>query len=110
VFLIKETGHLNEDGANVRFIGHVLQRTGDGILIYDDLAYFTQILKGFYLIGCKETSTPATSTTVITQDSEESLNPEQHSQYRRIVGKLQWEALVRPDCAFSIKELARYLN
>ena len=62
------------------------------------------------MVACKEASTPATSAIVITPDSEEPLNPEQRSQYRRHVGKFQWEAPVGPDCAVTIKELARDLN
>ena len=59
---------------------------------------------------CNETSTPATLTTAVTADSEEPRDSGQHSQYRRVVGQLQWEAPVRPDCAFTIKECARYLH
>ena len=68
VFLVKETGHLNEDGANARFIGRVLQIRGDGILIYEDQEYFNQVRNEFDLIDCKETSTAATSRAVLTPD------------------------------------------
>ena len=95
VVLIKETSHLNEDGANVRFIGRILQRTREGILIDEDKVYFTQILKEFELIDSADTLTPATSTSALTPISEEPLNSDPHTQCRRVVGQLQWGALVR---------------
>ena len=39
-----------------------------------------------------------------------SLNVEQHKQYRRMVGKLQWLSHTRPDMAYATKELARGLQ
>ena len=52
---------------------------------------------------CREATTPELATFTMTTDSEEPLGAEQHSQYRRVVGKVQWEAPVRLDCAFTIK-------
>ena len=49
-------------------------------------------------------------TTTLTTDSEELLDSDRHSQYRSVVGQRQWEAPVRPECAFTIKELARNFN
>eukprot|EP00438_Fugacium_kawagutii_P000632 Skav224354 [mRNA] locus=scaffold2411:362652:363395:- [translate_table: standard] len=40
-------------------------------------------------------------------DDDELLSKEEHQSYRRIVGKLQWLAYIRPDMAYAIKELAR---
>ena len=61
-----------------------------------------------------ETSNPATTlgatrTKEITED-EELLNVEQHKQYRRMVGKLQWLSHTRPGMAYATKELARGLQ
>ena len=63
------------------------------------------------MTACKEAPTPATTTTTtLTVDSEEPLDLEHNSLYRSVVGKLQWEAPVRPGCAFAVTELARGLN
>ena len=59
---------------------------------------------------CKEASTPTVMTTTLTTASGESLDSNQHSQYRIVVGQRQWEAPVRPDCAFTIKEPSRNVN
>ena len=86
VFVIIETGRLYQGRANVRFIGRLLQRTGDGLLFVPGQACFIQICNEFEVIDCKETSTPATSTTAIITASEEPLDSDQRSQYRRVVG------------------------
>ena len=95
VFLIKETG-------KSRFIGRILQRTRDGMVIFEDKEYFTKIMKDFGMTDCKEASTPSAMTTTLTTDSE--------YLYRSVVGQRQWEAPVRPDGAFTINELTRDLN
>ena len=43
-------------------------------------------------------------------DSVELLSSEDHSKYRRTVGKLQWQSPIRPDISYAIKELARHLS
>ena len=95
VFLIKETG-------KSRFIGRILQRTRDGMVIFEDKEYFTKIMKEFGMTDCKEASTPSAMTMTLTTDSE--------YLYRSVVGQRQWEAPVRPDGAFTINELTRDLN
>ena len=41
---------------------------------------------------------------------DEPLDHEQHKQYRRLVGKIQWLAYTRPDISYGAKELARSLQ
>ena len=107
----RSTGHLKQNGSHARFIGRILQQqTRDGILIVESQEDCTQILKGFGMTYCKEASTPTVMTTTLNTDSEEPLDSDLHSQYRIVVGQRQWEAPVRPDCAFTMKELARGLN
>ena len=43
-------------------------------------------------------------------DGCDLLNEVQHRQYRRVVGRLQWIAPVRPDLCYAVKELARALS
>ena len=69
------------------------------------------ILQEAQLETCNPATTPgATTTTKETVEDEELLNVEQHKQYRRMVGKLQWLSYTRPDMAYATKELARGLQ
>ena len=110
VFLIKETGNLNNEGSKVRFLGRILQRKDCGILMYEDENYYMEILKEHSMEKCKETNTPSPATSTPTADAEDLVDTDRHSLYRRTVGKLQWQVPVRPDMAFTVKELARKLN
>ena len=53
---------------------------------------------------------PGISHPKTTIEDETVLNPEQHSAYRRLVGKTQWLAYTRPDISYGAKELARSLQ
>ena len=45
-----------------------------------------------------------------TIEDQTVLDPEQHSAYKRLVGKIQWLAYTRPDISYGAKELARSLQ
>ena len=57
----------------------------------------------------KPTTLPGTSGLKRIQDGDEAASSEEHAAYRKAVGKLQWEIPIRPDVAYSVKELARAL-
>eukprot|EP00972_Heterocapsa_arctica_P026453 3896231-Heterocapsa_arctica.AAC.1 len=42
-------------------------------------------------------------------DDTTLLSPEDHRAYRRIIGKVMYGSIVRPDLAYVVKELARKL-
>ena len=107
IFLIKRTGNLNEEDAKVRFLGRTLQRKDGGVLMYEENQYYIDILKEHNMEKCKESYTPSAASSTC---SEDLVDDDLHSLYRRTVGKLQWQVPVRPDLAFSVKELARKLN
>ena len=78
--------------------------------MYEDTNYYMNILKEHNLANCKEANTPSPQQQIQSSDSEDAVDEARHSLYRRTVGKLQWEVPVRPDLAFTVKELARFLN
>ena len=43
-------------------------------------------------------------------DHEQALSVEEHAQYKRAVGKLQWVTYTRPDISYATEELARALQ
>ena len=55
-------------------------------------------------------ATPGTATLKQATNDEAPLDKQEHADYRRAVGKLQWLTYTRPDISFSTKELARDLQ
>ena len=52
---------------------------------------FNAYFRNFGMTDCKEAATLTLTTVTPTTDSEEPLDADQHLQYRRVVGKLQWK-------------------
>ena len=59
---------------------------------------------------CNAAPAPGISHPKTTIEDETALDQEQHSAYRRLVGKIQWLAHPRPDISYGAKELARSLQ
>ena len=59
-----------------------------------------------------EASNPASGTATLKQSTNDDapLDAQEHADYRRAVGKLQWLTYTRPDISFATKELARDLQ
>ena len=55
-------------------------------------------------------STPGTATLKQSTNDDAPLDAQEHADYRRAVGKLQWLTDARPDISFATKELARDLQ
>lgn len=73
---------------------------------YDD-----NMLKEFQIGSCREASAPTSpSTSSMPQAVADVVDTERHGLCRRGVGQLQWQARIRPDIAFTDKELARPFN
>ena len=73
-------------------------------------SYVDNILKETEMASCNSANTPGTSALKANIDDDELLSTDQHEAFRRIVGKLQWLAYIRPDMAYAIKELARSIQ
>eukprot|EP00972_Heterocapsa_arctica_P112548 16432404-Heterocapsa_arctica.AAC.1 len=59
-----------------------------------------------------DNSKPATTPAELTSSAEDDsplLSEVDHKAYRRIIGKVMYGSAVRPDLAFTVKELARKL-
>jgi hypothetical protein len=71
-------------------------------------SYWTDLLLEVGLDKCKTVETPGDVTADKNAD-ETLLGPEDHAAYRRVIGKVMWGSLVRPDLTYIVKELARKL-
>ena len=108
--LLRPTGTLTP-GNTVSFLGRNITNRGDHYEISLNDDYTTTLLTEMGLQNCKPAPAPGTSALkTATADHEQALSQEEHAQFRRAVGKLQWMTYTRPDISYATKELARSLQ
>ena len=108
--LLRPTGTLST-GNTVAFLGRNITNRGDYYEISLADEYVTTLLKETNLQDSKPAPAPGTSALkTATADHDQPLSTEEHAQYRRSVGKLQWMTYTRPDISYATKELARALQ
>ena len=78
--------------------------------MYEDEQYYKNILSEMHLLQCRAAKESAPTSQSPRVEDDNFLNENDHSLYRRVVGKLQWVVVLRPDLAFTVKELARALT
>ena len=94
--LLRPTGELT-CGKTISFLGRILTNKGDHIKRPLAPDYIETILKEHNLQNCNPVTTPGTASLKQTINDEVPLSKEEHAQYRRAVGKLQWLTYTRPD-------------
>ncbi|XP_019155769.1 PREDICTED: uncharacterized protein LOC109152517 [Ipomoea nil] len=67
----------------------------------------TDLLGRSGMVDCKPITTPATVTKPVTPSEELFENP---TQYRRIVGALQYLTITRPDLAYVVNRLCQFMH
>jgi len=60
--------------------------------------------------NCKAAATSMSSVERLTLDDGQSLRSEDSTRYRSIVGALQYITLTRPDLAFAVNRVCKYLH
>jgi histone deacetylase 1/2 len=98
-FAIKDLGDLHF------FLGMEVNKIQGGLLV-TQAKYASDILERIGMIKCKPTPTPLSSTEKLSLDEGDPLGPEDSSQYRSVVGALQYLALTRPDLSFSVNKVS----
>lgn len=94
-------------GKTVDFLGRPITNKGDHFEILLDDSYTNDTLQEANLLKATPAVTPGATTSTPTPAQDELLDKQEHAQYRRLVGKLQWLSYTRPDLSFTVKELAR---
>ncbi len=109
---VKCTTLSSYDGPGVpgNFLGRQIDNEGNYFDIKLDDDRIETILQEVNMTTCNPAPTPGTAANKSTFADAESLTPDQHKVYRRVVGKLQWLSFTRPDISYSTKELARGLH
>lgn len=107
--LLRPTGTLGV-GQTIQFLGRDIYNNGDYFELSLKPEYITTLLKETKMETSNPAATPGTATLKQSTNDEAPLDKQEHADYRRAVGKLQWLTYTRPDISFSTKELARDLQ
>lgn len=59
---------------------------------------------------CKPVTTPMSTSKKLSVHEGEPLGPNDATQYRSVVGALQYLTLTRPDISFSVNKVCQYLH
>ena len=102
-FALKDLGDLHY------FLGIEVKQIKDGILLSQE-KYAHDILRRVGLENCKPVSTPISTSEKLIVDSGEALGPEDATNYRSVVGALQYLTLTRPDISYSVNKVCQYLH
>jgi histone deacetylase 1/2 len=102
-FAIKDLGPLHF------FLGIEVKHTSDGLLLTQE-KYTNDLMSKVGMVGCKAAPTPLSSSEPLSLHEGTPLGPDDSTQYRSIVGALQYLTLTRPDLAFSVNKVCQYLH
>ncbi|XP_019183680.1 PREDICTED: uncharacterized protein LOC109178506 [Ipomoea nil] len=79
----------------------------EGGIVLSQRRYMTDLLGRARMSDCKPLTTPAAVTKPVTASDEPFDNP---TQYRQIVGALQYLTITRPDLSFSVNRLCQFMH
>ncbi|WVZ50557.1 hypothetical protein U9M48_001799 [Paspalum notatum var. saurae] len=102
-FALKDLGDLHY------FLGIEVSKTRDGIILSQE-KYASDLLKKVGMSECKPTSTPLSTSEKLSVLEGDPLGAYDTTQYRSIVGALQYLTLTRPDIAFSVNKVCQFLH
>ena len=94
-FAVKDLGKLHY------FLGVEVASGSDGLVMMQK-KYALDLLQRAGMLKCKPTTTPMSTTDRITAIDGELLTSADATQYRSIVGGLQYLTITRPDISFAI--------
>jgi histone deacetylase 1/2 len=102
-FAIKDLGDLHY------FLGIEVTKTQNGLLLTQG-KYAKDLLQKVGMHGCKPSPTPLSSTEQLSLTAGTPLGPDDSTQYRSVVGGLQYLTLTRPDLSYSVNKVCQYLH
>jgi hypothetical protein len=102
-FALKDLGDLHY------FLGIEVNKATDGIVLTQK-KYASDLLKKVGMSGCKPVATPLFRSEKISVHEGTPLGPDDATNYRSVVGALQYLTLTRPDIAFSVNKVCQFLH
>lgn len=98
--------HMKDMGPLTYFLGITIRRSNQGIFLSQS-KYIMDLLDRTNMTGCKPMNSPASSTKLGRSSSPLLSDP---TEYRSIVGALQYVTLTRPDIAFAVNQVCQFLQ
>jgi histone deacetylase 1/2 len=102
-FALKDLGDLHF------FLGIEVKKTPDGLLLSQE-KYATDLLSRVGMTKCTTCPTPLSSIDKLSLTDGTLLGAEDSTQYRSIVGALQYLTLTRPDLSFAVNKICQFLH
>ena len=100
VFELKDLGPLNY------FLGIQITQIAHGLTLTQS-KYASNVLHWFHMENSKPTKTPYPSTRLVSYDGVTLLDP---TQYRSMLGALQFLTFTHPNIAFSVHQLCQFMS
>jgi hypothetical protein len=104
---LKTTFELKDLGPLHYFLGLQLQYHDQGFSVHQT-KYATDLLNRFNMFNCKPSSTPYSSTTKLTKSNSPTLSDP--TQFRSLVGALQYLTFTRPDLSFAVNHICQFMH
>jgi histone deacetylase 1/2 len=102
-FALKDLGDLHY------FLGIEVNKVSDGLILTQE-KYASDVLKRVGMSDCKPVTTPMSTSEKLSVHEGDLLGPNDATQYRSIVGALQYLTLTRPDISFSVNKVCQFLH
>jgi histone deacetylase 1/2 len=102
-FALKDLGELHY------FLGIEVKKARDGILLTQQ-KYTSDLLHRVGMRTCKPMNTPMSSADKLSIYDGDPLGPKDITEYRSIVGALQYLTLTRPDISFAVNKVCQFLH
>jgi histone deacetylase 1/2 len=102
-FALKDLGELHY------FLGIEVSRVRDGIILTQE-KYANDVLKRVGMTQCKPVSSPLSTSEKLSLYEGTALGPKDATNYRSVVGALQYLTLTRPDISFAVNKVCQFLH
>jgi histone deacetylase 1/2 len=102
-FALKDLGDLHF------FLGIEVRKHQHGLVLTEE-KYASDLLKKVGMTHSTSCPTPLSTTEKLSLHDGRPLGPEDSSNYRSVVGALQYLTLTRPDLSFSVNKVCQYLH
>jgi histone deacetylase 1/2 len=102
-FAVKDLGRLHY------FLGLEVAHSDSGLTLTQQ-KYSHDLLRRAGMLQCKSTPTPMSATDKLSAFDGELLSSDEATEYRSVVGGLQYLLITRPDISFAVNRVCQYLH